>query len=357
MLLAGKARSGSLFLAASIVALLAVPELILLVDSTWLQTYVEDGSQHDKLQFLIPLLGGIPSTNFDPYLNSPDKFQYLPDRMRIIRAMLGWGWSVCLIALIALTALLRRIGKVSSLRRIFLFSMVGILLIAAIGSDTLRADLSYRRGDQLLGLGNYKSALQAYSHAIDLDPQLANSNVYLRNVSKAYYQLGGSNDPRGYLYLSDVVTILGQENTKAMLDRSMAGNDGSELGKALSRMVQRRIAELWINESIRAYMHGDFGTAAIGLRRILSENNDWRHAHFFLARVLGKLHDFDDAVLQYNKLLLTVSNNSIRAAIYSALGDVHAAAGHVAEARKCYAMSYSLDKTGNLWAIKGLGGT
>ena len=357
LLSSGKTRSGSLFLAASSIAILAIPTIALLGDSTWLNTYVEDGSQYDRLQFLIPFLGGIPSTNFDPYLNSPDKFQYLPDRARIVMSMLGWGWSVSLIGLIAFVLLLRRLGWLPSLRLVFISSVIGVLLIGVMLPNTLRADLIYRRGDQLLELGNYKSALQAYSDAIELDPQLANSSIYLHNVAKAYYQLLGANDPRAYLYMADMGTAVGREGAKALLITSAAGDDGSALGKALNRMARRRVADLWINEGIRACKHGDFGAAALGLRRVLAENDNWRHARYFLARVLGELHEFGEAERQLDELLSTVSNNSIKAAIYSALGDVKAAAGDVAEARKYYALSYSFDKTGNLWAIKGLGGT
>lgn len=356
-LLSNNVRIGSVFLAAAAVAILAIPEYILLGDSFWFKTYIDDGLQHDKFQFLIPFLGGTPSTNFDPYLNSPDKFQYLPDRARIVMAMLGWGWIVSLIGLLALMMLLRRLGKLPSLRRVLLASGAGVLLIGMIFSGALRADLAYRKGDQQLELGNYGSALKAYARAIELDPQLANSSVYLHNVSKAYYQTGGANDPRAYLYMADVVTAVGQEGAKALLATTTTTNDGSELGRALNRMALRRISELWINEGVRAYKHGDFGTVTLGLRRVLSQHQDWRHARFFLARVLGELRQFDDAASQLNDLLPTINNNSIKAAIYSALGDVHAAAGHVAEARRHYVMSYSLDKSSNLWAIKGLGGT
>ncbi|MDO8412569.1 MAG: hypothetical protein Q7S51_02140 [Gallionellaceae bacterium] len=355
LLLLGRQRSASWALVMACVSLLAVPGVAWLLDATWLNRYIEEGVQYDKFQFYIPLSGGIPSTSFDPYLNSPDKYQYLPDRARIIVDILGWGWSVCVLGMLALLGLLRRAGKISSLHNIFWPVLGGVVVIGLMGMNTLRADLNYRTGDQRLGLGDYTGALKAYTLAINCDPVLASSPVYLQNVAKAYYQLRGADDPRGQLY-ADALSKVNQERAKALLAFSAASPDDSALGRALSKMAERKEAELWVNQSVRAYKNGDLGTAVFGLRRVLAAK-DSPSTRFFLARVLGQLREFDEAERQLKQLLSGIQNASVQAAIYNALGDVHAAAGHLEQARTDYAMSYKLDKSGNLWAIKGLGGT
>ena len=355
LLLSGRPRSGQVLLALAIVFLLAVPGLAWLLDPAWLINYIQDGVQYDKFQFYIPLSGGIPSTSFDPFLSSPDKFQYLPDRARIIMDMLGWGWSVCLLGVSALVLLLHRSAKIFSLRSMAWSVVGGVMVIGLLGFNTLRAEFNYRTGDQRLGLGDYAGALQAYKLAIERDPLLARSPVYLYNVAKAYYQLAGANDPRGQLY-ADTVVKTNQERAKALLAISATHPDDSTLGQALSRMAYRKEAELWLSQSVRAYKNGALGTAVFGLRRVLAAHES-PSTRFFLARVLGQLREFGEAQQQLQQLLPVVHNTSVQAAIYNALGDVHAAAGRLEQARLAYAQSYKLDKSGNLWAIKGLGGT
>lgn len=353
----GYRRLGSLLLAAAIVALIAVPSLGCLVDTQWFERYVNDGIEQGRFQFLISFLGGIPSANFNPFMSQADGYQYLPDRVRILANMLGWGWTICLAAVAGLIFVLRRLERLMSLGEVLKPAIVGIVLLAVAGSNVLLADLRYRQGDQRLSVGDYRGALAAYTAALDGDPLLGQSRVFLYNVSRVYYQLGGADDPRGQLYVDQNFTAEAQEIAKALLIISAAHNDGTALGAALARMARRREAELWISQSMRAYRNHDLGSSAIGLRRVLATHDNWRYVHFFLGRVLGQLREFDEAERQLNNLLKTVQNRSLEAAIYNALGDVHAAAGKLEQARGDYAKAYALDKTGNLWAIRGLGGT
>lgn len=357
LLLTGWKPIGSLLLSVAIVALLTVPALIWLLDSSWITTYINDIVQYEQIQFIVLFLGGTPNAGYGTYLKGVDSFQYLTDRAHITLDMLGWGWIISCIGILAVVWLLRRSGDLVSLHKTFWPAALGVIILGVTGSNTLRADLHYRAADQRLGLGDYNGALDDYVMALELDPFLAQSKTYLNNVSKAYYQLGGANDMRGQLYLANTSTNLSRESVNALLIASKTGSDGSNMGNALSEMAGRTESDTLIKNSLRAYKFGDLGTAAINLQRVLVANPHWRHARYFRAYVLGKLRAFDEADRELNDLLLTVDKDAIKAVIYNALGDVHSAAGHLDQAREYYARSYKLDKSSNLWAIKGLGGT
>lgn len=350
-------RYGAWLLAAAIVALFAVPVTALLLDAAWVERYVNDGIERDRFQFLITFLGGIPNTNFNPFVTSADAFQYLPDRLRIVGNLLGWGWTLCLFAALGIVLVMRRLERIPSLRAVLLPGAAGTALIALLGSSVLMADLRYRQADQRLGRGDYRGALEAYATAIGNDPMLGQSRLFLLNVAKAYYQVGGSGDPRGQLYADQTLGAVEQASAKARLAASATYDDGTTLGRALTRMARRREAELWVNQGMVAYSNGDLGSAAASLRLVLARHQNWNYVRFFLARVLGRLREFDEARRHLESLLMTTHDVAFKATIHNALGDVHAAAGRLEQARAEYAQGYALDKTGNLWAVKGLGGT
>lgn len=350
-------RYGAWLLAATIATLFAVPLTALLLDPIWVERYVNDGIERDRLQFLITFLGGIPNTNFNPFLTSADGYQYLPDRLRIVGNLLGWGWTLCLFSALGIVLVMRRLERIRSLRAVLLPAAAGIALTALLGSSVLMADLRYRQADQRLARGDYRGALEAYAAAIENDPLLGQSRLFLGNVAKTYYQIGGSGDPRGQLYAYQNLGAADQESAKARLSASAAYDDGTALGKALARMARRREAELWVNQGMEAYRNADLGSAAASLRQVLTKHEDRSYVRFFLARVLSRLREFDEAGRHLQHLLTTTHDIAFKATIHNALGDVHAAAGRLEQARAQYAQGYALDRTGNLWAVKGLGGT
>ena len=356
-ILFGWKKTGSLLLATSLLALLSVPISILLFDSSWLKSYIEDVTQYEQLQFIVRFTGGIPNAEFGSYLKGIDDFHYLTDRFLITLNMLGWGWIVCFISSGFLVWLLYQKNRLHSLAMIFWPLLIGVVITAIIGSKILRADFQYRAADQSLGLGDYNGALDHYSQALQQDPSLGESRTYMNNVSKAYYQLGGSTDARGQLYLANNSSNLTLDSINALLVASKMSNDGSLLSTALSNMARRAEAEHLIKKSLRAYKFSDLGTASITIQRVLQTHPEWRHARYFKAHVLGQLHEYNTADQELSDLLLSVHKNTVKAILYNALGDIQSASGNIDRARDYYSQSYKLDKTNNLWAIKGLGGT
>ena len=148
-----------------------------------------------------------------------------------------------------------------------------------------------------------------------------------------------------------------QDSINALLVASIMSGDDSLLGEALSNMARKMEAERLIKKSLRAYESNDLGTASIGLRRVLQSYPEWRHAQYFMGFILGQLREYEAADRELNVLLLSIHKDIVKAVIYNTLGDIHSSAGNLEQARDNYSRSYKLDKTANLWAIKGLGGT
>lgn len=356
LLLNGR-RIGTWLLAVSGAALLAVPAGILLFDPTWLYRSVEDSSQFDALYYFANTFLDVPNADYAPQLRHADAFQYLPDRAWIAGALLAWGWGLCLLAWVAVVLLLRRARLLPSLKGLVPpLALAGLAALVA-GAPALMADFRYRQADQRLALGDYRGALASYTAALDHDPVLGYSKVFLINAARTYYQKDGSTSPFVGVWLADSQRTLGFETRKAGLTAAAAAADDSPLGLALGRLARRQTAELWVAQGLAYLKRGDPGAAAFGFRKALNEYRDWRHARWFFARALLDLKNFDESEQLLDELATTVHNPSVRANVYNALGDAAAGAGEQAKARKAYATAYSLDSKENLWAMKGLSGS
>jgi len=357
LLARGKERAGTWVLAIAAATLFAVPAYALFLDSTWLQKYVEDAIQHSSIRGFVQNFIEVPNTSTDIYSTDAGIFEYLPDRLRIAVAMLGWGWDLAAIGSVAIVSILLRRRWLSSWRTFARRLAMLCALLAATGVGAIAGDFRYRQADQRLALGNYAAALDSYAAALRNDSTLGISDVFLLKFSKAYYENEGAAHPYAQIYLASVEALTNPEGAKARLAAVAAAGPDSPVGAPFARMAQRKEAELWIRQALMHYKQGRMSNAALGFRHVLAGGYDGRQVRFYLARALFQLREFHESARLYQDLAVMTYNPSIKADVYNALGDAYAAAGDQIKAREAYGTAYSLDDKGNLWAVKGLSGT
>jgi tetratricopeptide (TPR) repeat protein len=351
-------RLAAWLLGAAIGALLALPVYAWMLDTTWFQRYLLDSIDLQKLLAFVNSFVDAPNISLNVLaVKGAEDYRYLPDRLDIIAAMLGWGWMISLLASVAALLLLRRLDRLPPLSALLAPLALSVLLLLLASLPALRGDFFFRQADQRMALGDYSAALASYTRAIENDAQLGRSPTLMLSVTRASFQQSGTASPYGRMYLAVAQSGSLSVTHASLLDAVVAAPDAGPLGAPLKDMALRLQAQLWYKRGLQAFRRGEYSAAELAFRRALNAHPDWRHVQFSLARTLWMLHAHDESLVQLDQLTLRISNPSILANIYNTIGDVQASAGRPELARQAYQQAYTLDDKGNLWAVKGLGGT
>jgi hypothetical protein len=359
LLLLPWARSkGTLVIGASVAVLALVPGYLVFQDSVWLHQYVEDSTQNGEIHRYMKSTVAAGNSGYVFYIRNAPEFEYLADRANIVMGMLGIGWMLAAIGSVVLITGLRSVGWFSSPRDFARSAaMVFVFGVAILGAAPLIGELRHRQGDAYLARGSYDDAIKAYTSALMLDPVLGHSQVFLVKVSRAYYQREGGEYLLAQPYLAWSEAIQSPESSKVRLRSLSASSVDSPFTESLQRMSARMEAEIWLRQGLSTHLAGKPASAVDNYRRVLRAFPEWRETKFYLARALLELHEYDESVRLCGQLAESIGNPSLKADMYSAMGDAYSAWGKEDLARAAYANANTIDNSGNLWATRGLSGT
>lgn len=353
-----QARLAIWLLGAAIGALIALPVFAWMIDTTWFQRYLLDSIDLQKLLAFVNSFVDAPNISLNVLaVKGAEDYRYLPDRLSIIAAMLGWGWMICLLATVVCVLLLRRLGRLPALATLIAPLALSALFLLLAGFHALAGDFFFRQADQRMALGDYTGALSAYSRAVENDAQLGRCPNLMLSVTRASFQQNGPGSPYGRMYLALARSSDLSVTNASLLDAVLAAPETGTLGPPLKEMALYMQAQLWSKRGLQAFHRGEYSAAELAFQRALNARPEWRHVRYFLARTLWMLRAHDESLVQLDILSTRISNPPILANIYNTIGDVQASAGRPELSRQAYQQAYTLDNKGNLWAVKGLGGT
>lgn len=344
----------------SLLMLVYFPAYILSGEQHWMLTYLDDSIERGNLQ---RFLGAHFLTNkgLEPTLTYITSYQYLVDRIYLIWHMLGWGWLLAIFGTSLLALVLQMMGR---LMPSFGLTLIAIPLLPAgvlalTGFSCYQAESLHHRGDTSMASGAYRRALQQYATALRYDPALSYSEPFLLKVSKAHYQLFGELAPYGQVYLASE-EIKEKEFTQAELRLTLFKSlalPPSPFKEAIEEYSGRLRVQNYVDRGSFFYHNGEMSKALRYVQAALVEEPASITARFVLAKGLLDLNEPDRALALLQDLVNDVYQPSVKADVYSTIGDCYTKMEDWVAARKAYFMSYELDDKDNFRAVKELSGT
>jgi hypothetical protein len=359
----GWSFAGALLIGGAIAALLAFPLCLMLFDPAAIHAFVQDSVEETGVQYFLSQFVQTPNIAVTEPATDANTYLYLGGRAGIAFRIIGWGWVLCVAGVLVVVALLRRGTLLAGAGAMLPSLLAGAFALVIVGMPALVADIRFRQGDHALDRGEYARAIDDYTSALAFDAALGDSETFMTNVARAYYEQSGNSNPYGQIFVvnsePDVSkTDPGLEQKQALMIDAIAGaRKGTAMADALQRMSVRTDAELWIDQALVDYGKKNYGAAVVELRHALSDCPDWRQSKFFLGYTLAQMHDFDGSAQLFHELAPTVQNPWMLANVYNGLGDAYAGAGEPGRARAAYAQAFDLDDKWDFWAMKGISGT
>lgn len=304
-----------------------------------------------------------PEPTFTPITG----FETSAEQLGIGFAMLGWGWYIALFAVLGLFCLLGRgirawvvwpvsLGTVAVLSGCLTLGPLDALVAAQRDQDA---------GDAYLLAGNGIGALDAYSRALEQNPELSYSEPFLQKAAMAFNVASGGRHTLGSLGHDLELVERGNAETFSLQAQAARSRlleplrseiySGSGLESALVAAAVRLDSKLWLLEGLRHARERRYSEA---LSDYLNSREDPTSLEsFYLAHAYLQLHEPERALDILNELEKQIGQPSIRADLFCTIGDAYTTLGDIVRARAMYLKCRELDKVDNFRAVKALSGS
>lgn len=327
-------------------------------DAGWLVEYMQDSVVRGDIQ-RFNNTHALVNKGVEPSLVYITEFGYLTDRLRLVWEILGWGWILGVLGMVATAIGLCMRGRLplsgGFVALLAIATPVGAL--ALIGGPTLTAEYAYRQADQRLARGEASAALDAYRTALDRDGVLALSAPFLDKVSRAYLALHGEDDPHA------VLALIGQAlSRKALVQAEGLLNThqamaGTPFDAAMQDRLKQLQVQVYLKQGLTADQEANYQLAIAFYRQALQIDPKLVNASYFLGRALLEVRSTEEALLIAQALPDAVHHASIKSDFYGLIGDIYRTTGDNNLAREAYAKAYELDNKDNYRPMKELSGT
>lgn len=344
---------------ACFIAMIAViayfPMHLLAVDTSWVQTYLNESVARADLQlFLVTQF--LPNSGREPSFVYVGSFEYLPDRLAVVWYLLGWGWKVAIIGM-GLILFALQSGRLLSNRAFVSAIVLTLAIFLGVGGLPMLANYWQRQGDALSAAGRNDQALAAYGRALRFDRGTRGSEPLAFKVSKLYYQQWGASHPFAQLHLATLDEKQKRLDDAAVRLRLAGPGPTSVFTETLHRQSMRKLALIEIEAGVVRYKQGATRVAIDRFRRALAVDPGMIQGRFMLATALLDVRQIRDSLVLLENLAATVYSASFKADFYSTIGDCYTASGDLPKAREAYLTAYNWDKKDNFRAVKGISGT
>lgn len=358
--------AGAVLESAALTLLLALP-----VDVAWFHgglvaAYVEESAQRSAFTAYVNdqlVKNPSPEPTFTPIAN----FETSTEQLGVAVSMLGWGWYIATFTVLGLLCVL---VKGPSGRAVWPLSLGTVVVLAAClmfrPLDALVASQRHQdSGDVHLLGGDGVGALDAYSRALQENPELAHSEPFLQKAAMAFNVASGGRHTLGSLGQDLELARRGDSESFSVQAQAARGRlleplrseiyNSSGLESALVAAAVRLDSKLWLLEGLR---HAQVGRFSEALADYLHSKPDTSSLDsFYLAHAYIELHEPERALRILNDLEKQIAQRSIRADIYCTIGDAHTTLGDLVLARTMYLKCRELDKVDNFRAVKALSGS
>ena len=166
----------------------------------------------------------------------------------------------------------------------------------------LRAELIFQQGNVLMMLGQIDSAIEAYSHAIELNP----NNVYTHNNRGVAYESKGGFDRAITDYTKAIQ--LNPNYADAYFNRGVAYGVKGDYSRAIvdyTKAIQLspNLAEVYTNRGVAYLKTGEFEQVIDDHNRAIEIKPDYADAYFNRGVAYGAKGDYDRAIADYTKAI------------------------------------------------------
>lgn len=277
-------------------------------------------------------------------------------RIRVTASAISYGWFLALGA----TAALLQLGRGSLTRGWVLVTVLGTsMVVAAVAGPFASATLERNRAKQALAANHLKEAQDRLLSALQEDPSLLRSRLFLHEVSGLSYRVDGVDHPRAQLHRAAIDARA--RRVVAALERLDGHVDSDGTPPELARALGLAETDLYRNLAIESFLAGlkskrEVHWAQFSARMRASQFNAI-DARWLLAQVHHKEHKISDCLSIVDELTRRVVTAGLAAELYNLKGDCLTRAGRLGEARHAYRQSFDLDSSLNYRAVRGLTGS
>jgi tetratricopeptide (TPR) repeat protein len=209
----------------------------------------------------------------------------------------------------------------------------------------------FKSGSIAEALGHDQEAIADYQKAARWDPWHAEDIDLYAAIGKLQKHAGisaGSPERR----ISHAVALLKDGQFEPAI---FEFNQAAEAGGALGKAAKEKAAQTLITLGLALYNDGGSGAAVTSWEQALAADPTQVYALLYLARGYYDIGRYEAAIATVNRLVKIIFNHTAALGnAYSLAGDCYAKLGRIADARRYYNLSLSVDSIENYWAMTGL---
>jgi tetratricopeptide (TPR) repeat protein len=291
------------------------------------------------------------NTGVDPTFRGAPLTTTLSDRLQTGWYFLGFGWYLA--TALGLGLFLHSINRRRSARwQVLPFTGLAVAgLIIGFSLRPFLGHLAFVRGQAAEANGNLQQAAEEYRRAIDYDSWYTDHPSLYSLIGKIDGNFGRTDTPEYRIYL--IQFWVTQNNLPLAIDECEKLIRAGGVPGADCRLWTARI---WAAYGEQLYASRAFGPSAEASQKALLFDPSMWFASYALSRAYYQIGRYHDSIDLIQKVLPRLGDASLRANLYSNLGDAYTQLGDHPNAHAAYAASYKDDNVFNVRGLTGLAG-